>query len=267
MNSRRLVGAATAALLAVVATVSASAASYSQADLIIGFRSTDAGLTNSLEINLGNAGNLRINGDSFSSVNLNAALTTAFGSNWFSNNTISWGLIAGNSTSTTVNGDNQRTVYFSNTTTTVGFTAEDTQPANLTASQRSNVATQVTGLGTDYATQVDIGGGAVLAANANTNSWSGKVTDGLGAFRAFSPTTLESQLGQGGSFSYVDLYRASATPITGTATPTYITTFSLSSSGVLSAATTAVPEPSSFAALAGLATLGAVATRRRRKAA
>ncbi len=272
-----------AALVAITASQLASAATtWNAGDLIVGFRSTDGAETNSFEINVGSVFTIR-NGGSFS-VNINSQLVSLFGADWFSAGNVYFGAISSaystNTTDTVApNGDPGRTTYYTQATSSVGFsgdTADTLAPGN-----RSTINTQILGvintsttgspIDGSFVGQTDLGSNSASLPNSNTNSWAGK-TAGATDFGVFgNPNEMDSPIN--GTTTYVDLYRmlnvttnavtpANAQIANTVGTGQFVATLQITSDGTLS--TSAIPEPASVAALAGLAALGLVATRRRR---
>ena len=248
---------------------------WSAGDLIVGFRSTDAAETSSYEINVGSVFAIR-NGGSFS-VNINTQLTNLFGADWFTAGNVFYGAVASaysvNTTDTAApNGDPGRTTYYTQATSSIGFSGDTAD--TLSTGNRSTINTQVLSVinGTGgFVGQTNLGSNSASLLNTNTNSWAGKTatTTDFGVFG--SSNAVDSPIN--GTTTYVDLYRmldvttnavtpANAQIANTVGTGQFVATLQITADGTLS--TSAIPEPSSYAALAGLAALGLVATRRRR---
>ncbi len=255
---------------------------WNAGDLIVGFRSTDVAETSSFEINVGSVFAIR-NGGSFS-VNINTQLVSLFGADWFTAGNVSFGAVSSaysvNTTDTAApNGDPGRTTYYTQATSTIGFSGDTAD--TLSTGNRSTINTQILGLINTSSTgspltgsfvgQTNLGSNSASLLNTNTNSWAGKTatTTDFGVFG--SSNAVDAPIN--GTTTYVDLYRmldvttnavtpANAQIANTVGTGQFVATLQITSDGTLS--TSAIPEPSSYAALAGLAALGLVATRRRR---
>lgn len=275
-NTKTLASALVA--VAAVQLASAQTTTWNAGDLIVGFRSTNGAETNSLMINVGSVFAIR-DGGSFS-VNINSQLTSVYGADWFTSGQVNFGAIssayATNSTDTTApNGDPGRTTYYTQRTSTVGFSGADSAD-QLGTSARSTFNTNALSLingAFGFTGQTNLGNNSASVANSFSNSWAGK-TSGTTDFGVFgSPNEVDAVINN--ETTYVDLFRmlnyttnavspAYAQVANTVGTAQFIATIQITSDGTLS--TSAIPEPSSFAALAGVAALGLVASGRRRRA-
>ena len=248
---------------------------WSAGDLIVGFRSTDALETSSYEINVGSVFAIR-DGGSFS-VNINSQLVNLFGADWFTASNVYFGAVSSAyainfATTSAPNGDPGVTTYYTQPTSTIGFSGDtaDTLASGPRSTFNTNVLSLSNGTG-GFVGQTNLGSNSASLLNANTNSWAGKTasTTDFGVFG--NPNEVDSRIN--GTTTYVDLYRmlntttnavtpANAQIANTVGTGQFVATLQITADGTLS--TSAIPEPSSYAALAGLAALGLVATRRRR---
>jgi hypothetical protein len=247
------------------ATASATTLSVGTGDLVLGFQTTGIGSTNNVEIDLGAVSGYQTafsNSQSLVIGNFNADLTAAYGSDWNTRSDITWSF-AGNLSNT----NPTKTVFVSKVETVVGV-----QSAAFTSSfSNGTLGTAITG------TSLAISG--LNAKESTTNSDTTAIldsslgnaytaafgTDGL-AYRIFVKGDVQNTTDIApGSYSVSDLYQVKAS-----GAYTYLGSFGLSDTGVLSysfSASTfsAVPEPSTYGALAGAAVLGFVGFRRRRQ--
>jgi hypothetical protein len=243
-----------ASLLAVGLSGSAFAAVNS--DLILGF--TNDGSVNSngqsvnLEIDLGQVSQFQVGGayaggGTFNVLDLTSlganAIGAVYGSDFATNTGLTWAVVgtSGNTTTT-------RTLWATQTAPTsvldgVASTAGYIGKASLTqATPAAKIVTYYNGL-TSSSAQI-----------ATTFSGSWKTTDAALTF--FNPVTqLSSTVGTAS-----DLYQVAAVA---NQAGTFLGTFDITSSGELTFST-AIPEPSTYAAILGAAVLGFVALRRRR---
>ncbi len=268
---------------AVVGAMSASAAvvTYSQGDLLVGFRASGGtGASTTFVYNVGSSVGFRDNGSQGLLANVGTQLSATYGNDWYTRTDVSWGVIGVRSNAnpqfdtTVVSGDPVSTIYASRATTTAGTS---TPWGTGTAFSRSAVVssatdvvsfahtgTQVTGTFSFQEAAADTGGRGAFVATSSVSDWA-DYTSGSTDFTIFTGG-IEGTFGTGNAFAYLDLYRILST--TSGANPTgtlgrgsYETTFSINSSGQISAS--AIPEPSTYAALVGFAALAVVGFRRR----
>ena len=263
-----------------LATGSASAAViYNPGDLLLGFHTAaGTGAGSSYVFNLGPAHEYKTAPTKLvTSSDLSVDLTATFGSNWFSRTDLYWGIAAvrdpsGSGFNTVDFGDPKAAIYISKDTGSPGSSTS----WNLAASSATNSAETISvansintmqGGFAGKAETVNSGGrGIVQNEDATNNSWDefNPIPSGA-AFGGFLTGGVQAPLG-GGAVEFLDLYRllgrtaATATPNTAPGAGSYVTTFSITSSGIV----TAVPEPTS-ALLLGLG-VAATALRRRRNA-
>jgi hypothetical protein len=289
--------AAFAALLGVAATAHAAGITIGANDLVLGFQ--DA--SNSIQIDLTNTLSATTvqNGATvdLGSFNINTALSSpgnggttgaaGYGSTWASTAGISW----------TVFGKDTNNFYAamgqSAPSSTLG---SGPATANSTLAVGANTASAQSSVSTMYSTMVTepnsvqirnglAAGNPILGAkytNASTASVNSIDKAGVGSGVAFgtfqnpsllnttvtTTTTGTTGLLAGKVYSAVDLYQFSGTGPTFTSN--FLGTLALTNTGELfftAAQAAAIPEPSTYAALLGVVTLGVVAIRRRRQAA
>lgn len=256
------------AILAVFAGFGISAQAQATAglyDLVVGFKQT--GAANNVTIDLGSVANYTapgtytignyasILGSTFTSWN---TATGASALNWGAAAT--WKDPAGNvdtqQWATKLWGTAAGTLGMANTT---GYAAVSNTSMNT---GDLNINKVYTGLGT-----YTVGAAEALAAS-NTGSWSTALTAGsaFGVYTAAQFNNQASRLASGATFSASDLY--SIGNLGDQSSPTtshFIGTFALYQDGTLTF--TVVPEPSTYAAILGVMTLGVVMIRRRRNSA
>lgn len=260
-----------------LATGSASAAViYNPGDLLLGFHTTaGTGAGSSYVFNLGPAHEYKTAPTKLiTSSNLSVDLTATFGSNWFSRTDLYWGIAAvrdpsGSGSTTPLNGDPKAAIYISKDTispsssTAWNLAASSTTESAETISVANSINTMQGGFAGKTETVNSGGRGTVQNEDAINNSWDefNPIPSGA-AFGGFLTGGVQAPLG-GGAVEFLDLYRllgrtaATATPNTAPGAGSYVTTFAITSSGIV----TAVPEPTS-ALLLGL---GVAATARRRR--
>jgi len=274
---------AIAGTVALAASASAQTVTYTNGDLLVGFRASGGvGSDTTFVYNLGSSVSYRDGLFSGVRANVGTQLSATYGADWYTRSDVSWGVIGAVNNlnpqldTTVVNGDPGSTLYASKAATGIQTSTAWGSGTAFTRSQVVSAATQVVSF-THTGSQV-AGTFAFQTAAANTG--------GLGAFVNTSATNdyanyttpsadfslftggIEGTFGTSTEFAYLDLYRVLAS--TSGASPTgtvgrgsYETTFSINSAGQISVAS-AIPEPSSFASIAGVIALGVIGTRRRR---
>ena len=237
-------------------------------DLVLGFK--NAANTETVLVNLGNVNAFTTPGASagtFNLGNLSAALTAAYGSDWATNNTtgVSWGVI-GNAgqVGPATNGDPVKTAWATSKwdTTTAGtlgvqnstaFNSSSSSALNTTNTKVAAIYAAMSG-----ATMGQTSGNTVTLANG---VWGTNAPFNLSA--ALFSGNLVTSLALGQSYSAADLNRIAQT---GTVASGFDTgTFALYQDGTFTF--TVVPEPSTYAAILGVMTMGIVMFRRRRSSA
>jgi hypothetical protein len=256
----------------------ASAATFTAGDLLIAFRSTS--VNNVFFYNVGSSVSFRDNGSQGQVADIGTHLESTFGAGWFTDSDVSWGIIGvrNNSDPTppfgavpaVVNGDPSATLYASIGTTTPGVS---TAWGTYTESFVVSAATKMRGV-------LDIGVNSFINQTAVANSNDRGVVQSTALSNWDNETLksadfdlftggIEGSFNTGTEFAYLDVYRILST--TNGASPSgtlgvgsYETTFSINASGeVFAVDVSAVPEPSTYAALAGFAALGLALSRRR----
>ena len=244
------------ALAAFAAAAFSAHAQLDAGDLILGFRSTAA--SSDVEIGLGNVNSLTTGLIG----NFNASLTSVFGSSWATTGGISWGAAGTDN----VNTIDYVTAKWNTAAGTLGvqnstpFAAASSSALGLASSAIVVAGQGFTGPNAVAAADAN----AITIAKSNAQSWTSQETAGSAAFGSsafaqstFSNTTNRSNASVGASAS--DLYEYTANNA-----GVFLGTFSLKSNGDLYF--TAIPEPSTYAAILGVATLGIAMIRRRKQA-
>jgi hypothetical protein len=272
MKINKLYTSVAAGLLLAAASASAQIPGVFN-DVIVGFTNQ----ATNIEINLGTS--LQADGPgTYNLGNFNSILsdaTTGFGSSWASNSSLTFGAIGSVGSTTTgslgLNGDPKGTAYvtsaWTSTTGTLGV-QNSVSPysggATLTSSKLNTIAANVSTVMsamTDAQATVVIAGKAVSMPTTTSGSWDSKANLGA-AFGSFDKSLFSNSVTNVGTGSFVaeDLYKFSPS-----AAPVFIGTLSLDTSGNLTF--TVVPEPSTYAAILGVMTMGIVMIRRRRSSA
>jgi hypothetical protein len=266
MNLKSLIAGAVLTALA----ISARADTAGLYDLIVGFRAT--GAANDVQIDFGNVNNYTAPG-TYTLGNFASVLSggTTYGSTWNSvtgTNAVNW---SAGAVWKDVNNVLPTQVWGTKKWGTAAGTLGVANSTAFAAASNSTLNTANTKLGNTYNVMGTYTVGvAKLAAPATIGSWSNSNTGsglGVSAFTLASFQHATSDLANGGSignaasFSASDLYLAanSTTP----SVAQFVGTFALYQNGDLTF--TVIPEPSTYAALLGLATLGFAAIRRRKQ--
>jgi len=236
-----LIAMAAAAVLATSVKAS-QVPQYNQGDLLLGFYDTTGTVTNDYLLDLGPVAN-----DNFSSnftlvTGLGTDLTTVFGSNWFTSGNIDYG--------------------FASSNTNGGFQVFASDPAGnspwLRQSVQSSAAQAVFNVGSQYSlasqTHGETNPDGLLQADGATNSWDSAASSGLDGnyFGAGGDGFISDVVSNGIYFDEIN---------EGSGNSTVLGSFAINSNGDVNF--TAVPEPSTFAALGLGAAVLAFARRRR----
>lgn len=259
------------------AALTASAQTVAAGDIIVGFRGA-AGVANNLEIKAGSVSTLQAYSSQTLIGNFNTSLN-ALSSSWTTASTLNtggllWGAVGSSSSSLVY-----ATSGWDTTVTGTLGTANSVGWSSISSGLISTANTNITSLRTGFNNSATATGDSLskTIAASNTNSWSTKGTTGAAGFGVFNPNTFNGVNGlqvfgssnannATATFVATDLYSVQAN------SSTYLGTFALytSSSGgynvgdlTFTAAASAIPEPSTYAALAGVAALGLVMVRRR----
>ena len=244
-------------------------------DLVLGFyASGGTGAGSNLEVDLGNVGNFYGVSGTITLAGLSAAdLSSTYGSTWNTRTDLYWGVIGttGSTAGTTIglNSIASKTLWGSKTEATLGTLSTPWNAGTTFAQQgpANTIATLYTGAGGSLNGASATGNSATAAILNNTlaGSWSKQLGSTAAAFGYFNPSGVFSNSTNisVGSFAASDLYALQP----GSGAAAYVGTFALSSGGALTYSNTpsSVPEPSTYAAILGLVTLGFVALRRRQQ--
>jgi hypothetical protein len=264
-------------VLAMASTPAMAAFTFTNGDLILGFQATGGqGSTTNVFFNLGSGTGLRDNGNQGELGNIGGALTSVYGSDWYSRSNVWFGVFGnlniGSSGSpefiAPVDGDPSRTVYLSKPTNSPGsgslyaagtFTSSalGTGANNFTGLENILPSANLTnGLGeTRILTQ------AAAPVEWN-NSWSAWNPTPGAAFGVFTGG-IQQNFGKGTSSTYADVERILATNTGANPTGvlrggTYEFTVAIGSDGSISA----IPEVSSTLLLGAIGLAAAFQRRR-----
>lgn len=260
-----------------------AAVTYNPGDLILGFRDVGTGAageaasatSNSYLIDLGSYANLLAHPGLVAS-NLNTDLTALFGTQWYNDPNLLWSVSGKTGTSNNLAATAQNTAG-PGTAPLFPLTSFTTQGRNTTISAMASLGIAYTN-GSDALTGFTTGGTGtgpgIYQAVSDNNSYAsymafGGTSGGLNsngiAYNIFNPTIegAGSAVGNGtGGITGTSLELFSIAGTTASSL-TDVGTFSINSSGQVSFALSAAPEPGRASLL--LVALGCVAFRRRRK--
>jgi len=269
MNIKSL---ATVALLA--ASALAAHAQINNGDVVVGFR-TGTTSNNNLEIDAGNASSLVStaisDGGTVVLGNFNAALN-ALSATWTTGTTTATGALNWGAVGTLPAVDGSFQTFASSKWTTAGTfgTQNTTAYAPVSALGTANTKTQNVYTGFNSVNNLATFGTSITISGSNGNSWAANGTNTGTTFAGQYSNSVFSNLAKplaSQTYAASDLYNLVGLSADGLtpASVSFLGTFSLSNSGVLSF-TAAIPEPSTYAAILGVATLGFAALRRRKQA-
>lgn len=248
-----------ASLVVLLGTSAQAALTYSSGDLLLGFRA--AGAANNYVVNLGAISQYTAqNGASFSvntggNIGGDLASANGFGSNWFTNSDLSWGIIG----TTFFNTGDLEVLYATRARLNAAI---QTQPwRGRSPSGQTQSISLIQALAFKYAQDgqatANSTRGTFQAATAE-NSWA-SLTSGTNDFIVGG--NIEGSFAEGAAASVLDFYRID--PVFNQSA-TYLGSFTISNTGAITF--TAVPEPSVLAlALLGVGLL-ALRLRHRRTA-
>jgi hypothetical protein len=244
-------------LLVALAAAGLAGSAFAQAplgSLLVGFRDTAA--ASSLTVNIGTEA-LLAGGPVVDVGNYASVLSSTFGSGWATDTGLLWSA-AGTTGSAPGTRDNFIGAATSGSPLD-GVTATATPWNTPVASGGSSAASKITAVLGGASSTV---GGTTVLQNTVAQAWANSVNEnGAAAWGQFNKIAYE-QAGAG----QVDVFNLNSTTSAGQP-GTFIGTFNLQSNGELFFfGTSAIPEPSTYAALLGVVTLGIVAIRRRRQA-
>jgi hypothetical protein len=247
-------------------------------DIVVGFRGSSS--VANLEVNAGLASSLAADTTQTLIGNLNSALTSSVGlPNWATaTGTSTGGVFWGAAGTTGSSAGAYASVIWDNSTPGTLGTANSAGGVtwnNIVTAALGTAATNVgkvyTGFNSVSATATGDGISKTIA-NGNANSWTTAGGTGAAAFAAFNPNNggftavVGINIDPAGNFTGLDLYK-----VTNNASQ-FLGTFALytSTGGGFNVGdltfTAAIPEPSVYAAILGVATLGFAAIRRRKQA-
>ncbi len=249
------------------AATSAKAATFAQGDLLLAFNQTSgSGANTVLTVDLGNASQF-VNAHNTSTnianvASLGSALSI-YGANMLTSSdaNVFWSVAGVNTSGTTLaNGDTNGTAYLTQAQdgNTINDFGQVTSNFNSGVTARNSYSSQIGSVQTTYSTTA--GTSPLSIPTANT-AWVANAQGNWG--NAVLPASVQGSFASGPTGTALDLYRILGAS-SGSQASTYLGTFSINSSGVVSFNTTvaAAPEPSRtlFAALG----LGGLLLRRRR---
>lgn len=253
-----------------VAAFPAKAATITTGDVLLGFRATGGtGASTNLIVNLGQADT--IYRDATSNItaiaDLGTLLTSTYGSDWNTRSDLLWGAVANANSASgdpAIDGDPGATDYFTKKQTTLNPGVQTSTASNINSStSRVAIANNIQSLNDTF--RAATGTDSVVISSTGGTTWSSSIAAsnfGVGS-------SIEASSVNGIDATGLDLYRildsnADANPSQTVGVPHWEGTFTISSTGVVSFATTAaVPEPSR-AVLAAFG-LGGLLLRRRRR--
>lgn len=242
----------------------------SGSNLILGFRASGGtGAASNLEVVLGSVNNFTTGTNTTAGIHLVANLSPidlsgTYGSSWNTRSDLTWGIAAATGVSKTL----YATFAESIAGTAFPQGSIDVQIQALRDSAGGVIQSVPSGLNGNYPFTVNSSTSAIVPAS-DGSSWTSLAFASPGAaFGFFDTSTFENNTTvSGGSYVVSDLYK-----FTTADTALYIGSFALNSAGQLFFSTTAsdfaatpVPEPSTYAAIAGVLALGVVAWRRQQK--
>lgn len=262
------------------ATGSAHAVTYTDGDLLLGFRaSAGQGSTLDYVIDIGPVSlyknatssfvlNTTSGAGSATGIgNIGLDLSSIYGANWATRSDLTWGVIG--VTKTAAGGDTAHTEYASRAETTVGTLADAWLRRSL--SSQSTTTTKVNTMNTDYASWTNTANSPTgvienHTTDATGNYWASWMNGGSnftgGVSFGFYDTSLEGNFGNGASGTALDLFRM-ATSSTAGLPGSYLGTFTTDTSGNITFNVANVPEPASLTMLGlGACLLGCVRRRR-----
>jgi hypothetical protein len=240
-------------------------------DLILGFQSNN--ISTNLEIDVGPINTYFNTVGTYDYGNI-ASILTAYDASWATDGTLNWGVIG---TTGSLNGgpDNEVaktnwiTQHVSTTATETLGVQNSTTPTQVSSAGSATAATAINKIysGINGGTATPAGTNAITISTGDANAWSKVIIPGssvattLGTAVKFNnqPPTMAV----GTLVSASDLY---AMPPSGSGSVSFLGTFSLDQAGNFAFSTfTAIPEPSVYAAILGVACLAFVAIRRRKQ--
>ncbi len=239
-------------------------------DLVVGFKSASA--TNDVMIDLGNVANYSAPG-TYVIGNYNSILSANFGgASWNTSSTLLWGAAATfkdpafvlptanyiTSKWTTTSG----ALGASGNSTVWGVQGTGLPTANTSIGKAYNgINSLASSGGTGYTVGV-----AETIATSNLSSWKAATTTTAAAFQVYSAAQFNNTMANiaNSSYSASDLYNVGNTAIP--SVTELVGTFAVWQNGDLTFTVAAIPEPSTYAAILGVATLGFAALRRRKQA-
>lgn len=258
-----------AAFASLALAAGAQTLSTTASDLLLGFRaSSGTGSSSNLEVDLGAFTSFTSDGSYADGAlhligNLSAAdLSDTYGASWNSRSDLTWGIVG-----TTGNALSGFTVFASKMEATAGvqsdaYDSRSKATLNSAATAINPAISNLSGLATTANSSF-----ATVVASSDSISWSHfqASTPGI-SFNTFDTDGIfENNTNFSSGYIVSDLYKLSANTVA------YVGSFALASDGKLyysssAASFSAVPEPSTYAAILGVAVLGFVAVRRRRQA-
>jgi hypothetical protein len=250
-------------------------AQANSADIILGFKATGGtGSATNLEIDLGSVSLLEAVSGTVTLTNLLSdganSINSVYGSSWASRSDVLWGTVGAVETGQTgPDGEVSHTLFASSQANSSLLDGNATgTPWNRDGSTASSSTTsKIASLYNNYGVSTQGGvtiGNSFTVSNGTSGSWSAQEGTTNTAFgNGFTPVTqFENSADITGSYVASDLYSLSPSSVAGTP-GTFIGTLAIFSNGNVTFST--IPEPSVYAAILGVASLGFVAIRRRKQ--
>lgn len=265
----------------IAATVSVFGATTSDTqgagDVLLGFyTASGTGATQNLIVNLGSYTQFESNNGATTnfSANIVADLAATYGASWNSRTDLEWTVTGANYTSS-INGLTRNTIFSTSPRAQIGDAP--TSIASGSDSTLSAVRVNIQAIANTYNNTDTTVNGTVNVIVDGTNSDSLYARQQTANAAQFGPNTANLATGTSISDFYGLVPTSGGTAPTGLSTDgsglvwargtNYLGYFTLSNSGLsfTASGTSAIPEPSSYAALCGLAVMGYVAAGRRRR--